>query len=86
MLAPAVFAASLRQPSRPPIPTASGEESEQRRRLPVATGAPQPTIFPAGQQQSPAEEITTTVPHTNRHVPYRGATITSTQLSQQVDR
>lgn len=84
MLAPAVFAASLRQPSRPPAATTSGERGDQGLLLPIVGGAPQPGIFPAGQQQSPAEEIT--VQHTNRHGSYRDSTITSTQLSQQVDR
>jgi putative transposase len=86
MMAPAAFAASLRQPTHLPTATAAEEGGEQRRVLPVATGAPQRAGFPAGQQQSPAEEITTTLQHTNHHLTYGGATITSTQLSQQVDR
>jgi putative transposase len=84
MTAPAVFAARLRQRSRPPTATAAEEGSEQRRRLPAVTGAPQPAISPAPQQQSPAEEITT--PPLNRRGSYRGSSITSTQLSQQADR
>jgi len=84
MLAPAVFAASLRQPSRPPTATTSGERGDQGRLLPIAGGAPQPGVSPAGQQQSPAEEIT--AQDTNRRGSYRGTTVTSTQLSQQVDR
>jgi putative transposase len=84
MMAPAVFAASLRQPSRPPTATASGEESEQRHRLPLVAGAPQPTVFPALQQQSRAEEITSL--QANRRGSYRGTPTTSTQLSPGVDR
>jgi len=84
MLAPAVFAASLRQPPGPPTATAAEEGSEQRHQLPAAGGAPQPAVFPALQQQSPAEEITSP-PH-NRRGSYRGSSITTTQLSQQVDR
>jgi putative transposase len=86
MLTPAAFAANLRQPSRPPTATASGERGEQRAPRPVAPSAPQPAVFPAPQRQSPAEDITSTSPHTNRHGSYRGSSITSTQLSQQVDR
>jgi putative transposase len=84
MMAPAVFAASLRQPRPTLTATASGEGGDQGQRPSIAGGAPQPSIFPAGRQQSPAEEITTQ--HTNRRGSYRGATITATQLSQQVDR
>jgi hypothetical protein len=84
MMTPAAFAASLRQPLPPPTATASGEGSEQRHLLLTPGGATQPAIFPTVQQQSPAEEIT--VQHTNRRGSYRGTTITSTQLSQQVDR
>jgi putative transposase len=84
MMAPAVFAASLRQPLRPPTAMTSGEEGEQRRRLPPAAGACQLAISPALQQQNPAEEVT--APQPNRRGSYRGTTITSTQLSQQVDR
>ena len=84
MMAPAVFAASLRQPCRPPTATASGEGGEHRPLLPVVAGAPQPGGFPAVQQQSPAEEITS--PPLNRRGSYRGTTITPTQLSEQVDR
>ena len=83
MLAPAVFAASRRQPRRPPTATASGEEGEQRCRLPIAPGAPQPADFPALQQQDQAEEIMSSP--LNRRGGYCGTTITSTQLSQQVD-
>ena len=86
MLAPAVFAASLRQPGRLPTATTSGEGGEHRRLLPVAVGAPQPDGFPTLQQQSPAEEITSPLLNTNRRGSYRGSTITSTQLSEQVDR
>lgn len=84
MIAPAVFAATLRPPPRLPTATASGEEGEQRGQLPPASGAPQPAILPALQQQSPAEEIT--APQINRRGSYRGSTITSTQLSTGVDR
>jgi hypothetical protein len=84
MMAPAVFAARLRQPSEPPTATAAEEGGEQRHRLLAATGAPQPAISPTLQQQSPAEEVAS--PQTNRRGSYRGTTITSTQLSQQVDR
>lgn len=52
----------------------------------VASGAPQPAVFPAQQRQSPAEEITPSKQHTDRQVAYRGSTIPSTELSQQVDR
>jgi putative transposase len=86
MMTPAAFAANLRQPSRLPTATASGEGGEQRAPLLTAAGAPQPADFPALQRQSPAEEITSTSPHTNRRGSYRGTSITSTQLSQQVDR
>ncbi|MGH2881407.1 MAG: integrase core domain-containing protein, partial [Solirubrobacteraceae bacterium] len=86
MMAPAVFAASLRQPSRPLTATASGEGGEQGSPLPIAGGAPQLAVFSPGQRQSQAEEITTSTPHTNRHASYRGTTITSTQLSHGVDR
>jgi putative transposase len=84
MMAPAVFAASLRQPPSLPTATASGEGGDQRGQLPLAASASQPSIFPAVRQQSPAKEITS--PQLNRRGSYRGATITSTQLSQQVDR
>jgi putative transposase len=86
MLAPAVFAASLRQPLQSTTATTSGEGSEQNSWLPIAGGAPQPVISPALQQQSLAEEITPSPAHTNRHASYRGTTITSTPLSLQVDR
>ena len=86
MLAPAVFAASLRQLPRPPTATASGEGSDQAYRLVAAGRAPQPAISPTRQRQGLAEEITPSSPHTNRCDGYRGSTITSTQLSQQVDR
>jgi Integrase core domain len=82
MMTLAVFAASL----RPPTATTSGEGDEQRCLLPVVAGAPQPAISPTLQQQSPAEEITSSTRHTNRRGSYRGTTITSTPLSQQVDR
>jgi putative transposase len=84
MMAPAVFAAGLGQPPRLPTATASGEGGEQRRQLSLTSGAPQPAVFPALQQQSPAEEIT--AQHINRRGSYRGSTITSTQLSHGVDR
>jgi putative transposase len=84
MMAPAVFAASLRQPSGQPTATAAGEGGDQGGLLPIASGAPQPAVFPALQQQSPAEEITSV--QANRRGSYRGTTITTTQLSQQVDR
>ena len=84
MLAPAVFAAGLRQPSPQPTATASGEGGDTG--LPVlnAVGAPQPPLFPALQQQSEAEEIRSL--QLNRCASYRHTTITTTQLSQQVDR
>jgi hypothetical protein len=83
MMAPAV----RRQP--PPTTPATHSKGirgggDQGRLLSIAGGAPQPSIFPAGQQQSPAEEITTQ--HTNQRGSYRGITVTSTHLSQQVDR
>jgi putative transposase len=84
MMAPAVFAASLRQPPRLPTATAAGEGSGEGHLLPSACGAPRQAVFPALQQQSPAEEITS--PQLHRRGSYRGSTITSTQLSQQVDR
>jgi putative transposase len=84
MMAPAVFAASLRQPAGPPTATTSQEGSEQSCRLPAATGAHQLAISPTLQHQSPAEEIASPPP--NRRGSYRGTTITTTQLSQQVDR
>jgi len=84
MMAPAAFAAGLRQPPRLPTATTSGEGGEQRYRLPVADSAPQPTVFPAPQPQNPAEEITSL--QANRRGGYRASTTTSTQLSQQVDR
>jgi hypothetical protein len=86
MMTPAGFAASLRQPARPPTATTSGEGDEQRCPLPVVAGAPQPAISPTLQQQSPAEEITSSTQHTNRRGSYRGTTITSTPLSQRVLR
>ena len=86
MMTPAAFAAGLRQPCRAPTATASGEEGEQRCLLLTAGGAPQPAVFPTSQRQSPAEDITSTSPHINRHSSYRGTPITTTQLSQQVDR
>jgi integrase-like protein len=82
MLTP--FAASLRQPPRLPTATAAGEGGDQGYPLPTASGAPQTAVFPALQQQSPAEEITS--PQVNRRGSYRGSTIPSTPLSQQVDR
>jgi len=84
MLAPAVFAAGLRQPPRPPTATASGEGSDSGLLILSAAGAPQTALSPATQQQDQAEEITS--PSLNRHDSYRGSSITSTQLSQQVDR
>ena len=86
MMTPAAFAAGLRQPGRAPTATAAGEQSEQRCLLLTAGGAPQPAVFPTSQRQSPAEDITSTSPHINRHSSYRGTPITTTQLSQQVDR
>ena len=86
MMTPSVFAASLREPFRPSTATASGEGGEQRPQLLSVAGAPQPDLFPTLQQQSPAEETTSTSPNTNRRGSYRGTTITTTQLSQQVDR
>jgi putative transposase len=84
MLAPAVFAARLRAPSQRPTATASGEWGDAG--LPVlgVSGAHQPALFPAVQQQSQAEEITSL--QLNPRGVYRGTTITTTQLSQQVDR
>ncbi len=84
MMAPAAFAASLRQPSLPPTATASGEGGDQGHLLPIVGRSPQPAVFPTPRQQSPAEEIT--AQHTNRCGSYRGTTVTSTQLSQRVDR
>jgi putative transposase len=84
MMTPAAFAAALRQPWPAPTATTTEEEGEQGSLLLTADGAPQPTVFPAPQRQSPAEEITTL--HTNRHDSYGGTPITPTQLSQQVDR
>jgi putative transposase len=86
MMTPAAFAAGLRQPCRAPTATAAGEEGEQRSLLLAAGSAPQPAVFPTSQRQSPAEDITSTSPHINRHSSYRGTPITTTQLSQQVDR
>jgi len=85
MMAPAAFAASLRRPPSLSTATAAEEGGDHDHQLPIAGGAPQPALFSALQQQSPAEEIT--AQHTNRRGSYRGSsTITSTQLSQQVDR
>ena len=86
MLAPAVFAAGVRQPLPSPAATATGEGGEQRHLLLTAHGAPQSAGPPTPQQQSPAEEITPTSPNTSRRGSYGGNTITTTQLSQQVDR
>lgn len=86
MMTPAAFAASLRQPSLTPTATAAGEGIEQRCRLPLAGGDPQPASFQPGTQQSPAEEITPTASLANSHSSYGGPTTTTTQLSQQVDR
>ena len=86
MMTPAAFASSLRQPSRPPTATAAGEGVERRWSLPLAGGDPQPAACPTEQRQSPAEEITPTSPHNNRHSSYRHTPVTPTQLSQQVDR
>src|SRR3979411_188065 len=57
MMTPATFAASLRQPSRPPTPTAAGEEVKQRWLLDLTGNDPQPVAYRPGQRQSPAEEI-----------------------------
>ena len=86
MMTPAAFAASLRQPSLTPTATAAGEGIEQRCRLPLAGGDPQPASFQPGTQQNPAEEITPTASLANSHSSYGGPTTTTTQLSQQVDR
>jgi putative transposase len=84
MLAPAVFAARLREPLLSSTATTSGEGGEQRHPVLTAPSAPQAAVSPTLQQQSQAEEITS--PQLNRHGSYRDSTITSTQLSQQVDR
>ena len=84
MMTPAAFAAGLRQPRRLPTATAAWEAVEQRCLLPSAGGDPQPTLSRPSQRQSPAEEITSL--QVNRRGSYRGTPITTTQLSQQVDR
>jgi putative transposase len=84
MMTPSAFAAGLRQPRRLPTTTAAGEGVEQRCLLPSAGGDPQPPLSRPSQQQSPAEEITSL--QANRRGSYRGTPITTTQLSQQVDR
>jgi putative transposase len=86
MMTPTAFAASLRERCRSPTATATGERVEQRCPLPLPSSDPQPAVFPTGQRQSPAEEITPTTPHPNRRGSYRGTPITPTQLSPQVDR
>jgi putative transposase len=86
MLAPAVFAASLRQPLLSSTATTAGEGVEERHRLAHPLSDPQPLSSPPGQQQSPAEEITPPSTQPNRHSSYRGTPTTTTQLSQQVDR
>jgi putative transposase len=86
MMTPAAFAAALRQPLPGPQPTAAGEGVEERYRLPLAGGDPQPAAFQPGKQQSPTEEITPTASLANSHSSYGSATITTTPLSQQVDR
>jgi putative transposase len=86
MMTPTTFAANLRQPLLRPTATAAGEGGEQRIPLPVAHDAPEPARFPTPQRQLPAEEITSPSPNTNRRSIYHGSIITTTQLSQQVDR
>ena len=86
MMTPVAFAASLRQPRPRPTATASGEGVEQRLVHTQPGGDPQPASSRPGQRQSPAEEITPPPSQTNRHSSYRGARITTTKLSQQVDR
>jgi putative transposase len=86
MMTPAAFAATVCQPLPGPAATAAGEGVEDRCRPPLAGGDPQPASSQPGEQQSPAEEITPTAPHANSHSSYGGATTTTTQLSEQVDR
>jgi hypothetical protein len=86
MMTPAAFAAALRAPLLGPLPTAAREGVEERCRLPLADGDPQPASFQPGRQQSPTEEITSTASRANSHSSYGGTTTTTTQLSQQVDR
>jgi putative transposase len=84
MMAPAAFAASLRQPPGLLRASAAGEGGDAGLPVLSASGAPQPALSPTLQQQSEAEEITS--PQLNRRGSYRASTITSTPLSQQVDR
>jgi hypothetical protein len=84
MMTPAAFAASLQERCPSPTATTAVEEGERRPLLLTAAGAPRPTVFPALQQQSPAEEITPL--QANRRDRYRGTPTTPTQLSRGVDR
>ena len=84
MMTPAAFAAGLRQRRRPPTAAAAGEGANSAPRFLNAPGATQPSVLPAPQRPSPAEEITPTSPTTNRDGNYRGTIITPTQPSQQV--
>ena len=87
MMTPVAFAASLLKPlPRSSTATAAGEGIEQSYRLAHPGRDQQAASFQPGQQQNPAEDITTTPSQANSHSSYRGSTTTSTQLSQRVDR